>query len=79
MARPVRRCLAGTISYSMVHPGLRNAQLSPHSVYNEAIDGRFPPSRPLEEEVYDHALQERPTVIYFHGNVRASVASSLRV
>ncbi|WRT70786.1 uncharacterized protein IL334_007785 [Kwoniella shivajii] len=38
----------------------------PRSSYKSLVP--FPPQRPLSGDVFDKALGERPTVLYFHGN-----------
>lgn len=43
------------------------ADLSPQSVYSEQAP--FPPRGPLSDDVFDAAMAQRPTIIYYHGNV----------
>ncbi|WVQ86153.1 hypothetical protein IAT38_008321 [Cryptococcus sp. DSM 104549] len=38
----------------------------PHSIYK--AHKSFPPSQAISEDVFEQALRDRPTVIYFHGN-----------
>lgn len=43
------------------------ANPSPQSVYSEQAP--FPPREPLSDDVFDAAIAQRPTIIYYHGNV----------
>lgn len=45
------------------------ANLSPNSYYLKQAP--FPPLEDLGDEAFDRAFAARPTVIYFHGNVRS--------
>ncbi|WWD20788.1 hypothetical protein CI109_105265 [Kwoniella shandongensis] len=49
----------------------------PRSIYTST--NPFPPQSPLGEEVFDQALKDRPTLIYFHGNAgNRAIAHSVR-
>lgn len=49
--------------------------ISPISTYRSKIGASYPPTTSLSTDVFDSALVERPTVLFFHGNV-SSLATS---
>lgn len=49
---------------------------SPHSVYRAHRAGSTP-AEPFSNDVFDKALTERPTILFFHGNVSTSSLPNL--
>lgn len=43
--------------------------ISPISTYRSEIGASYPPTTSLSADVFNSALVERPTVLFFHGNV----------
>jgi hypothetical protein len=62
MAHPVCRSHTGWVREHA------ERRIRPRSYYRQ-VDP-FPPSHPLTDDEFEQAFIERPTVLYFHGNVR---------